>query len=80
MKFIKKVPHIAVDISFYEWNQKVIVKFEWNNLEQTYKVGLLDLSSKEEVNAALSDDFIARVLDRFETMQEEWESALGLVL
>jgi hypothetical protein len=80
MKFLKKIPHVEVDISLYDWNSKYIVKFEWNNMEQTYKVGHLDVSSLGEVDHAITESFIAQVLERFEDMQESWDLALGLTL
>ncbi len=80
MKFIKKIPHIEVDISLYEWNQKYIIKFELNGLEQTYKVSQLDIDTKEEAEAALTPAFIEQVVGRFQDMQEEWDKALGMTL
>ena len=80
MKFIKKIPHIEVDISLYEWNQKFIVKFELNGLEQTYKVSQLDIDTKEEVEAALTPAFVGHVVGLFQDMQDEWDNALGMTL
>ena len=81
MKFLKKIPHIGVSISLYEWNQKYIVKFELDGLEQTYKVSQFDIETKEEVDVAvLKDAFIEQVLHRFKDMQEEWDHALGMTL
>ena len=81
MKFLKKIPHIDVSISLYEWNQKYIVKFELDGLEQTYKISQFEIETKEEVDAAvLKADFIERVLFRFKDMQEDWDHALGMTL
>lgn len=80
MKFIKKIPHIDVDISLYEWNQKYILKFEHNQMEQVYKVGQLEIETKEEVEAAITPDFIVGVMHRFEEMEQQWDQVLGLSL
>jgi len=80
MKFIKKIPHIDVDISVYEWNQKYIVKFEMLGLEQTYKVSTLETESHIEVEGGLTKEFIAKVMHRFIEMQEDWDQALGFSL
>ena len=80
MKFLHKIAHIDVDISLYEWNSKWIVKFEWNQYEQSYKVAQFDVEKKSEIEAAITPAFIAQVMERFEIMQEQWDEALGLSL
>ena len=80
MKFIKKIPHIDVDISLYEWNQKYILKFEHNQMEQIYKVSQLDIEKKEDVETAVTPEFVTGVMHRFAEMQEQWDEVLGFSL
>jgi len=49
MRFIETIPHSQLSIGLYSWNDKFIVKFEAFNLEQTYKVKEMDLTSVEDV-------------------------------
>jgi hypothetical protein len=80
MKFIKKILNVDVDISLYEWNQKYMVKFELGGMEQTYKISQFEIDSREEVDRAISTEFIQKVIHRFGEMQEDWDQALGLSL
>jgi hypothetical protein len=80
MKFIKKIPNVDVDISLYEWNQKYIVKFEMFGIEQTYKVNILEVDAYEDVEEAISPEFIDKVIHRAQEMMEDWDQALGLTL
>jgi hypothetical protein len=80
MKFIKKIPNVDVDISLYDWNQKYLVKFEMFGLEQTFKVSQIEVETHEEVEGALTLEFIHKVIHRFTEMQEDWDHTLGLTL
>lgn len=80
MKLIKKIPHVDVDITLYEWNQKFILKFELNGFEQTYKVSQFEIEKYEEVEESIKPEFVEKVLHRFHDMQEEWDEALGMTL
>jgi hypothetical protein len=80
MKFIKKIPNVELDISLYEWNQKFILKFEMMGLEQTFKVSQLELDAHEEIESALTPEFLDKVQHRFEEMNDDWNHALGFTL
>ncbi len=72
MHFIKRIEHSDVQISLFSWNGKYIVKFEMNQMEQTYKIAETDVSSEEEVIEAIGNDLVISVLNRFKEMGEEW--------
>ncbi|EAY28997.1 hypothetical protein M23134_00151 [Microscilla marina ATCC 23134] len=58
-------------------NQKYILKFEQNNLEQTYKIGEMDVTGEAEVREITEDaGFIEKVLARFEAMEEDFYKVL----
>ncbi len=46
---IKEIPHDKYKISIFSWNNKYIIKLEYGQLEQTYKVSEWDLTSEDEV-------------------------------
>jgi hypothetical protein len=49
MRMIKEIPHDKYKISIFSWNNKYIIKLEYGQLEQTYKVSEWDLTSEDEV-------------------------------
>ncbi len=78
MRVIANIPHQEFNITIFSWNQKYLLKFERENLEQTYKISEMDLSSEEDIQEMIQDqDFLNKVAERFEQMQEDLSEALG---
>jgi hypothetical protein len=79
MKVLAQIPHPEYSVTLYAWNQKYILKFEQDNLEQTYKIGFLDVSGEEDVKQVLQNqDFMQKVALRFEAMRYEWYEVLEM--
>jgi hypothetical protein len=57
-------------ISLYKWNAKFFVKFETPDLEQVYKISEMD-ASEASVREFVNDDFIQKVIKRFQEMYED---------
>jgi len=76
MKVIRQIFHESCQITLFWWNQKYLLKFEKNNLEQTYKVSELDFLEEEVVQIATNKEFLQKVLERFEQMQKDLQEAL----
>jgi hypothetical protein len=57
-------------ISLYKWNAKFFVKFETPDLEQVYKISEMD-ASEATVREFVNDDFIQKVIKRFQEMYED---------
>ncbi|MES2797577.1 MAG: hypothetical protein V4683_16535 [Bacteroidota bacterium] len=74
MHFIKRIESPDCQISLFSWNGKYIVKFEANQLEQTYKIDQTDVSSIEEVELVVNQEFVALVMNRFMNMSQDWYS------
>ena len=74
MHFIKKIENPNCQISLFYWNSKYIVKFEMNQMEQTFKVSEIDVFSIQELEDIIDDNFIEAVLKRFESMANDWYS------
>lgn len=78
MRVVKTIAHPEMGISLFSWNEKYLIKFEMGNLEQTYKVkamDVIDLGSLEEM--VQDEQFIKKILDRFELMQEDFHQTLS---
>lgn len=72
MHFIKRIEHPEIQISLFQWNGKYIVKFEMNQMEQTYKISETDISSEAEVVQVIDNEFVSNVLERFRGMGDDW--------
>jgi hypothetical protein len=74
MYFIKRIESPDCQISLFSWNGKYIVKFEYNQMEQTYKISETDIGEAKEVEEAVNQQFIDAVMLRFKGMGEDWYS------
>ncbi len=62
-------------ISIFSWNEKYHLKFEAGPFEQTYKIKQLDVTGVEDVKNMVTDEFCARVLERFKAMRDDFVTA-----
>ena len=78
MRILAEIPHPDCKISVFYMNQKYIVKFEKGNFEQSYKISELDyvISGIEDIKKVINDSLIISVLQRFQQMQVDMQSAL----
>jgi hypothetical protein len=69
MYFIGELTGSSPDlkISLYKWNAKFFIKFETPDLEQVYKIPEMD-ASEAYVREMVNDDFIQKVIKRFQEM------------
>jgi hypothetical protein len=72
MYFIGELSGSSPDlkISLYKWNAKFFVKFETPDLEQVYKLSEMDVS-ESTVREFVNDNFIQKVVKRFQEMYED---------
>lgn len=76
MRQIKSIAHPEMQITVFSWNQKYLLKFEKEALEQTYKIPEIDLSGLEELTEILQNKgFLQKVQNRFEEMQADLHQA-----
>ncbi|MBZ0202163.1 MAG: hypothetical protein K8I03_04020 [Ignavibacteria bacterium] len=77
MRTIAEIQNPDCKISIFAWNQKYLIKFEQNGLEQVYKVSEFDVMGDEGVKKILTDEFIKQALKRFDDMREDLNEALN---
>lgn len=75
MKVIRQIFHESCQITLFGWNQKYLLKFENNNLEQTYKISELDFLEEEVLQILSNKEFMQKVLERFKQMQTDLAEA-----
>jgi hypothetical protein len=72
MRVIGELPNDFCKISLFQWNEKYLVKFELGLYEQTFKIDEYEVADVEELKSLISDDFIKKVMQRFDDMHKDW--------
>ena len=78
MKTITEIHHPNCRISIFLWNNKYLIKFEQDSLEQTYKLNQFDVLNENELKNRINDEFIAGALKRFDEMREDLNKLIHL--
>jgi hypothetical protein len=78
MRVIGEIPHQVMKITIFYMNQKYLIKFENNGLEQIYKISEFDymVNSLDDIYKVVTEDFIHRVLILFAEMQKSLSETL----
>lgn len=77
MRVVSNIPHKEFKITVFAWNHKYLLKFEKENLEQTYKISEFDLMGEDDIQEVLNnEDFMNKVSIRFKDMQEDLQQVL----
>ncbi|MEO8512510.1 MAG: hypothetical protein ABI543_03015 [Ignavibacteria bacterium] len=71
MRTIAEIHHAKCRITIFLWNQKYLVKFEQEGLEQTFKINEFDVAGEEELKKMINEEFIETAVKRFERMRED---------
>ncbi len=81
MRQLADIAHPEFKVTLFAWNNKYLLKFEDTWLEQTYKVGQLDLTSEADaISLVHNEAFISQVKETFNTMKANWHKALAPLL
>jgi len=76
MRTVAELPRPDCKITIYSMNMKFIIKFEQGVLEQTYKLSEMDVTGGADgVFQLLDEEFIAGVVARFKTMNNDFYDA-----
>ncbi len=71
MRTVAELPHPDFKITIFAMNQKFIIKFEQGTLEQTYKIGEMDVvDGVNGVFQLIDDEFTQSVATRFDEMRQ----------
>ena len=75
MRQLAVIAHPEAKITLFNWNGKYLIKLEKGQLEQTYKVSELDLTSEEDIHLLLDEEFMRAAVSRFAAMQQDLQAA-----
>ncbi len=70
MKRLIDLPADFCHISIFEWNNKYILKFESNQLEQTYKINTWDVADIQSLINLIDASFLEEVKELFIKMND----------
>ncbi len=72
MRVLKEFTKGEIKISVFYMNQKFILKFEKDNLEQICKLSQFDylISDENQLSSLISDEFIEKISSEFERMNQ----------
>jgi hypothetical protein len=76
MRLVGEIAHPDCKITIYAWNNKYLIKFEQDYLEQTFKINEYDVMGDDHLRKILDPEFIKTTLDRFENMGQSWSAAI----
>jgi len=76
MRVIKEFQKDEIKITLFHWNNRYLIKLEWDRFEQTYKVPEWDLTSEADIDEILNADFLNAATTRFHEMATSLGQAL----
>lgn len=76
MRVVKEIQRPQCKITVFQWNGKYLIKLEKGLIEQTFKIPELDLSSEEDLELILNEEFMQRAEERFTEMMQALQKAM----
>lgn len=76
MRQVGEIAHPECKITIFSWNNRYLVKFERDHLEQTFKIGQFDVAGDEALKKIVDPEFIKSTLERFDVMEKSWSDAV----
>ncbi len=76
MRVLKEIYRPQCKITVFQWNGKYLIKLEKGLIEQTFKIPELDLTSEDELEAILNEDFMQKADARFTEMMQSLQKAM----
>ena len=71
MRLIENIPHPHCCIQIFSWNNKYILKLEWGNYEQIYKIEQTVPGALEKLKSKINVNFLESVRSRFLQMHQD---------
>jgi hypothetical protein len=75
MRVIATIPHPKISISIFSMNDKYQIQFVAGPMEQTFKIAHSDIDGVEGIKKMLDEEFMAKVMERFNEMFLSFKAA-----
>ena len=79
MRVVTEIPHPQFKITVFSWNNKYLIKLEAGQLEQTYKVSEMELTSEDDINTLVSGAFLNNATAIFLQMRQNFGQAMEAI-
>lgn len=80
MRVLKEIQRPQCKVTVYQWNEKYLLKLEKGPIEQTFKISEMDLTSEDELEEILNEEFMQKADERFTEMMLSLQKAMRDVL
>jgi hypothetical protein len=77
MRLVEDIPHHTFKIGLHSYNSKYIVKIEWGQYEQTFKIPEGDVMGANHVKELLTEELLENCMRRFKLMHADWYKAFN---
>ena len=77
MRVIATIPHPKISISIFSMNDKYQVQFIAGPMEQTFKIAHTEIDGVEGIKKMLDEEFMQKIMERFNEMFLSYKAALG---
>jgi hypothetical protein len=75
MRVIGNIPHPKISITIFSMNDKYQVRFEAGQMEQIFKLSHAEVAGVEGIKELLDEDFMQKIMDRFNEMYLSFKAA-----
>ena len=75
MRILGNIPHPDIRITVFSMNEKYVIKFEAGLMEQVFKIDQSEIAGIEGIQKMLDQEFMQKILDRFNEMFLSWKDA-----
>ena len=76
MRWLETIPHPHCGIHIFHWNSKYILKIEWGDVEQIYKISDQEPQALAKLKGLVTTAFLNACLQRFLSMKEDLSTLL----
>lgn len=80
MRVLKEIQRPQCKVTVFSWNEKYLLKLEKGPIEQTFKISEMDITSENDLEEILNEDFMQKADERFTEMMEALQQSMRDVL
>jgi hypothetical protein len=71
MRVVKSYVCKDINVNIFEYNLKYLIKFEYQDMEQTYKVDMLEVRGVDDVLNKIDSSYIDVITENFTVMRDQ---------
>ncbi len=79
MRVVGEIVHPDCKITFFQWNNRYLIKLEAGLLEQTFKVNEYDIATEDDLKKIVNEEFIEKAHLRFQEMYESLKISMDSI-